>query len=142
MAPITNLRREIFRLTVPNDFLKETFRFSESLQSWKVSRIRGEGVPITFFRRISIFVSHSTDKIRRGTIRVSEKFWCRKIIWIRGGDGVSRNSVEHLLSQLPIKKNVAQPFWVAKNFWYRTTSRIRGAGSAITTFRRNFFESE
>ena len=40
------------------------------------------------------------------------------------------------------KKNVAQPFWVAKNFWYRTTSRIRGAGSAITTFRRNFFESE
>ena len=45
------------------------------------------------------FLSHSVEKFRRGTllICVSENFWYRKNIWIRGG-GVSRFSVKKFLS--------------------------------------------
>ena len=56
-----------------------------------------EGYVTIFCRN---FLSHSAEKLRRGTLLccVSESFRWPKSLWIRGGGGVSRFSVESFLS--------------------------------------------
>ena len=62
---------------------------------------------------VVIFLSYSAEFFSGGTIPccVSEKFRYRKRIWIRGG-GVSRFSVEKLLSQ------------IAENFQFSQTNNL------------------
>ena len=55
---------------------------------------------ITIFRRI--FLSHSTETFRRGTLLVSQNFWYGKIFGIKGGwVGISRFSVEYFCLTVP-----------------------------------------
>ena len=44
-------------------------------------------------------LSHSTEKYRKGTLMccISENFWYRESIWIKGVEGVSHSSVKNLV---------------------------------------------
>ena len=101
---------EIFCLAVPKNFVEEPF---------SVSLISGIG-KILCFRGLchdfpsKIFLSHSAETFRRGTLLccVSENFWWRKSLWIRG-----RWKYQNFLSKsfcLSVPKNfVGEPFSVS-----------------------------
>ena len=109
---------EIFCLAVPKNFVGEPF---------SVSLISGIGKTLCFRGLChdfpsKIFLSHSAETFRRGTLLccVSENFWWRKSLWIRG-----RGRYQKFLSKsfcLTVPKNfVEEPFRVSlirvsKNF--------------------------
>ena len=85
---------KVFCLTVPKNFVGQPFMVS--LISVIEKLYASEGYVTIFCRN---FLSHSAEKLRRGTLLccVSESFRWPKSLWIRGG-GVSRFSVESFLS--------------------------------------------
>ena len=92
---ITILCRK-FCLTVPKNFVGDSFYVSKKFLYRKFSYIRGGG---GHHGSAGNFLSHSAEKFRRGTLLccVSENFRQPKSLWIRGGGGVSRVSVENFL---------------------------------------------
>ena len=64
---------------------------------------------VTIF--VEIFLSHSTETFRRGTLLccVAESFRWPKSLWIRGGGGVSRFPVDFFCLTVP-KNAVGEPF--------------------------------
>ena len=95
---------KIFCLTVPKNFVKEPF--SVSLNSGIKKFYAYEGNITIFYRNL---LSHSTEKLRRGTLLCFTKFLVsKKFMNKRGGGGVgerrgrregtSRFSIENILS--------------------------------------------
>ena len=87
------------------------------------------------------FLSHSAEKFHRGTLLccVSENFWYRKSLWIRGRGGVSRFSVKNFLSRSVenFRKGIllfSRKFLVSKSF--------KDEKGGITIFRLKFFVSQ
>ena len=77
--------------TVPKNFVREpSCDVFQKISGSKNFMDKGVGVP-----RVSVeyFVSHSAEKIGRGTplCCVSENFWRREGSWIRGGGGWSED---------------------------------------------------
>ena len=66
----------------------------------------------------------------------SEKISYRKNLWIKGGRGIWRFSVEKLLSQIT-EKFRGESFYVSEQFWYRKRIWISRRGS-VTIFSRKF----
>ena len=60
------------RLIVRKNFVGEPICVSENFWYRKISRNRGEGAPITIFRRN--FLSRNTEKFRKGTFRCFKNF--------------------------------------------------------------------
>ena len=75
---------KIFFLTVPKNFVGEPFCavFQKKSGSEKVYGEAGGSIKIS----VENFLSHSAEKIRRGNFLccVSENFWWRKSLWIKG----------------------------------------------------------
>ena len=72
---------------------------------------------------VEVFLSCSTEKLRRGTLLccVSENFWFRKSLWIRGGGEVLRFSVEYFLSH-SAENFVKEPLGV---HYFRVSKNVR-----------------
>ena len=95
---------KIFSLTVPKGFVAEPFCVSENFWYGKNLWIRGGREYHVF--SLELLVSESR-KLQGEPFCVSDKFWYRKTLWItgrRGREGVSRFSVEKLLSHSTQKK--------------------------------------
>ena len=60
-----------------------------------------------------------------GETCVSERFWYRKILWMRRGAGEYHDFQMEILCLTEPKNFVEEPFCVAENFWYRKISRRR-----------------
>ena len=58
-----------------------------------------------------------------GETCVSERFWYRKILWMRRGVRESRDFQMEIFCLTEPKNFVEEPFCVAENFWYRKMSR-------------------
>ena len=92
-----------FCLTVPKNFVGEPFSVSQSFCYRKILWIRGweEGRSITLI--CQFFLSHSTEKFRRGTFLFHKIFLVSKYSmdkrWGVKEGGVSRYSVKKFLSQ-------------------------------------------
>ena len=75
---------------------------------------------------------------------VSQKFWYRKNLWIRGGEeGEEGEEGENITIFCPEifcptvpKISVGEPFCVSQNFWYRKNLWIRGGGRRKRRERR------
>ena len=67
--------------------------------------------------RLSVenFLSHSAETFRRGTLLccVSENFWWRKSLWIRGGGGEYQNFPSKTFCLTVPKNFVGEPFRVS-----------------------------
>ena len=75
-------------------------------------------------------LSHSTEKLLRGTFLLQTKFLVSKHLkdkrWEVKEGGVSRYFVENVLSQSTEKLRTGILLFFLQNFWCRKTSWIRG----------------
>ena len=140
-------------LTVPSNFVGETC-VSENFWYRKMLRIRERGGASRL--SVEIFLSHSTENLRRGNLCfrkflvsknvkdkrerrhhdfpsklccltvpknfvgetcVSERFWYRKILWMRRGVREYRDFQMEIFCLTEPKSFVEEPFCVAENFW-------------------------
>ena len=85
---------KIFCLTVQKNFVGEHFGVSENFGYRKILCIRERGGATTFLRRK--FLSHTTEKIRWGTVRCFRKIRASQTFMHK--KGISLNSVEIFLS--------------------------------------------
>ena len=100
----------------------------------------------TLGKRVSRFsvenlLSHSTEKLRRGTLFCFTKFLVSKKFMDKRGGGVSRFSIKTFLSHSAEKFRRGTllcftKFLVSKNFMDK-----RGEGGSITIFYRKYFVS-
>ena len=121
-----------FCLTVPRNFVMKPF--SVSLLSGAEEVWIREGEAVSRFS-VENFLSHSGEKIRKGTLSCFTNFGYRKCLWKRGG-GVTKSTVEKFC--LKVQRNFGWvPFSVsqmsgAEKVW------IRGGGD-YKDFLSNFF---
>ena len=115
-----NFPSKLFRLTIPKNFVGEPFGVSENFWCRKILCFRG----LCHDSLSNFFLSHSTEKFRRGTNPtvlcfrknpVLKKFMDKKR---GGGGGVSRFSVENFLSHSAEKFRRGSPLCFT-NFGYR-----------------------
>ena len=88
---------------------------------------------------IEKFLSHSADKIRRGTLLCFKKILLSKIFMYWRGGG-HPGFVEIFLPH-GTKNFVSEPFWVSENFWYGKKIMDKLGEGGITIFCRNCFVS-
>ena len=90
-------KRGISRFSIENLLFHSTEKlrrgtllyFTKFLVSKKIMDKRGGEREREGVSRFSVknFLSHSAEDFRRGTLFVSDSFWYRKILWIRGRGG-------------------------------------------------------
>ncbi len=122
---------KFFCLTVPKKFVGEPFRVS--LISGIEKFYAQEGY-VTIFRRI--FLSRSTKKLCRETLLccVSENFWKRKSLWIRGR-GKYQDFPSKVFCLTVPKKFVGEPFRVSL---ISGIEKFYAQEGYVTIFRRIF----
>ena len=87
---------------------------------------------------IENLLSHSTGKLRQGTLVCLTKFRASKKILHEGSSTIFCRPC----LTVP-KKFVGEPFCVSENFWYRKNLWIRrGEGGSVTIFHRKFVVSQ
>ena len=96
MAPITILRRGLFRLTVQSNFIEQRFCVAIIFGYRKKLRFRKSGIHDPPSKICCLTVP---KKIVREPPWVQKRFWVRKVSRIRGAGRLSRLSVEIFLSQ-------------------------------------------
>ena len=86
------------------------------------------------------FLSHTTKTFRRGTVLccVSENFWMRKIVWIRG-KGTNQEFLRKKICLTVPKNAVGEPFSPSL---ISGIEKIYASEGYVTIFRRNFFVSQ
>ena len=127
-------------VSVPNHFEEEPFCFKNS----RIEKFYAKGGNITIFYWKSV-VSEYRKNFVGETFCVSQNFWYRKTLWIRGGGGEEEGGSITILCQnfcLTVPKNfVEEPFCFSEHFWYRKMLGLR-EGAGITLFRQNSFVSQ
>ena len=123
----------------------EPFNFSENFEYRKNLCIKGggggggEGVSQCSVEKL---LSHTTEKIRRGSVLCFRKIGVSKhFVEKRGraGEGVSRFSVETFLSHRIEPKNfVGEPFCVSEAFWYQKILWMK-EGGGVSRFSVEMF---
>ena len=93
------------------------------------------GVCITIF--FQTFCLTQPKKFVGQHICVSEKFWYRKMLWIREEGDVSRFFFKIFVSQYR-QKNAGQHFCVSEKFWCRKMLWIREEGVVARFFCQSF----
>ena len=78
------------------------------------------------------FLSHSTEKPRRGTLLSFRSIPERKELWIRKLGGVDYHELPSEMFCLTVPKKIVQEsFSVSFNFGYRKNLGIRGVGHEV-----------
>ena len=132
-----NFPLKICCLTVPENFVGEPFCVSENFWYRKILWIRrGERGSVPIFHKN--FLSHSTGKLRKGTLLCLTKFRVSKNFLHEGGRTIFCRVC------LTVPKNfVREPFYVSEKFWYRKIFWIKRAeGGSVTIFHRKFVVSQ
>ena len=113
---------ECFYLTVPKNFLGETFCVSKKSGIERLVAEGREGVTVLS----SFFLSHRIENYPMGSLLCFRNFLVRKKVWkrCRGAGEVSWFSIEHFSSQ-SAENFVGDPFNVSQNLGCRWTLCIR-----------------
>ena len=90
---------------------------------------------------VEIVLSHSAERIRRGTLLCFKKILVSEISMHRRGSITDLESITVLSKKFCLTGS--KNFRVSKNFWYGIKSWIIGGGGwSSTNFQRNFFVSQ
>ena len=112
-------------LTAPKNFVGEPFCDSQNFWCRKNLWIRRRRTEEVSPKSVKLFLSHSTEKLRRSTFLFYTNFLVSKYSmdkrWGVKAGGVSRYSSKNFLSQSTEKFRRGN-FLFLKKFWYRKTS--------------------
>ena len=128
-----------FCLTVPKNFIEEPFCVSKNIFYPKMLGMRGGGYHA--FPSV-LFLSHSTEKLRRGTIACFTKFLVsKKFMDMRGegGGGEEQDFLWKTFYPTVPKKFVGEPFRVSL---ISGIEKFYASEGYVTIFRRKFFVSQ
>ena len=112
-----------FGFTVMKIFLEVPFCALEKFWCRKNIQIGGGGANITIYRHK--ILSHSTQKLRRGTLVCFRKFLVTKKYMHKRGGGIITFLCRKVFLTLPINF-VGEPFCISEKLSYRKVLWIRG----------------